>query len=431
MATPLVVSEVAKSFTMHLRDGIKLPVVSNVSFSVAAGECVVLGGPSGIGKSSLLKMIYGNYAVDSGQILVKHQDRLVDLATADPRTVHRRPPPHARLCQPVPAHRAACRRHRRRRRTAGRPWRRRPRPPAKRQPNCSPSSTCRKLSGSCRPPPSPAASSSASTSPAASSPSTPILLLDEPTASLDAKNRAVVVEMIAAKKKAGVALLGIFHDEEVREAVADRILDVTRPSRPEADRSMSRILSESTAHPRNGGGADFNARPLHQDRRPRAVSRVRDRRLFLCHAGWHRLVRDDRQVFNIAASVRINATNHPTWRPTLHHFTYRAGDYWDDVEHDERHFSLRAPSRASPSATTPGSATAATILPGVTVGNGAASAPARSSPRMSRPIRSSAACPPSRSASASRGRSASAWTLSPGGIGTTTACASPYRISAR
>ena len=53
-----------------------------------------------------------------------------------------------------------------------------------------------------------------------------ILLLDEPTASLDATNRRVVIEMIAAKKAEGVAMLGIFHDEEVREAVADRILDV-------------------------------------------------------------------------------------------------------------------------------------------------------------------------------------------------------------
>src|SRR5690606_31109413 len=87
MATPLVVSEVFKTFTMHLRDGIKLPVVSDVSFSVAAGECVVLGGPSGIGKSSILKMLYGNYAVDSGQILVSHQERIVDIASADPRTV--------------------------------------------------------------------------------------------------------------------------------------------------------------------------------------------------------------------------------------------------------------------------------------------------------------------------------------------------------
>ena len=53
-----------------------------------------------------------------------------------------------------------------------------------------------------------------------------VLLLDEPTASLDARNRAVVVEMIADKKRKGVALLGIFHDEEVREAVSDRVLDV-------------------------------------------------------------------------------------------------------------------------------------------------------------------------------------------------------------
>lgn len=55
----------------------------------------------------------------------------------------------------------------------------------------------------------------------------PVLLLDEPTASLDATNRAVVVAMIAEKKQAGVALLGIFHDEEVRAQVADRIVDVT------------------------------------------------------------------------------------------------------------------------------------------------------------------------------------------------------------
>ncbi len=54
----------------------------------------------------------------------------------------------------------------------------------------------------------------------------PILLLDEPTASLDARNRDVVVELIAAKKAAGVALLGIFHDQDVRDAVADRLIDV-------------------------------------------------------------------------------------------------------------------------------------------------------------------------------------------------------------
>lgn len=55
----------------------------------------------------------------------------------------------------------------------------------------------------------------------------PVLLLDEPTASLDAINRRIVIEMIREKKAAGVAQVGIFHDEEVREAVADRIIDVT------------------------------------------------------------------------------------------------------------------------------------------------------------------------------------------------------------
>ena len=68
MATPLVVSEVCKSFTMHLQGGIRLPVVSDVSFSLSAGECAVLGGPSGAGKSSILKMIYGSYAIDTGQV---------------------------------------------------------------------------------------------------------------------------------------------------------------------------------------------------------------------------------------------------------------------------------------------------------------------------------------------------------------------------
>ncbi len=87
MPTPLIVSEVFKSFTMHLRDGIELPVVRDVNFSVCSGECVVLGGPSGIGKSSILKMLYGNYAIDSGQILIRHEGEVVDIGSASPRTI--------------------------------------------------------------------------------------------------------------------------------------------------------------------------------------------------------------------------------------------------------------------------------------------------------------------------------------------------------
>jgi alpha-D-ribose 1-methylphosphonate 5-triphosphate synthase subunit PhnL len=53
-----------------------------------------------------------------------------------------------------------------------------------------------------------------------------VLLLDEPTASLDADNRRVVVELIRAAREQGSAVVGIFHDDEVREAVATRSLNV-------------------------------------------------------------------------------------------------------------------------------------------------------------------------------------------------------------
>jgi alpha-D-ribose 1-methylphosphonate 5-triphosphate synthase subunit PhnL len=59
----------------------------------------------------------------------------------------------------------------------------------------------------------------------------PILLLDEPTASLDAANRAVVVGLIAEKKRRGAAIVAIVHDEDVRDAIADVIVDVTRFSK--------------------------------------------------------------------------------------------------------------------------------------------------------------------------------------------------------
>ncbi|HYZ25081.1 MAG TPA: ATP-binding cassette domain-containing protein, partial [Rhodopila sp.] len=71
-----------KSFTLHLRGGMRIPVLSGVELSVAAGECVVLSGPSGIGKSTLLRSLYGNYRADAGAILIRHRGRMVDIAAA-------------------------------------------------------------------------------------------------------------------------------------------------------------------------------------------------------------------------------------------------------------------------------------------------------------------------------------------------------------
>jgi alpha-D-ribose 1-methylphosphonate 5-triphosphate synthase subunit PhnL len=227
MATPLVVSEVHKSFTMHLRDGIRLPVVADVSFSVASGECVVLGGPSGIGKSSLLKMIYGNYGVDAGQILVNHKDRIVDLATADPRTVldvRRQTLGYvSQFLRTVP-------------RVAAIDVVAEPLLARGESASVAKERAAELLAQLNLPkelwqlPPATFSGGEQQRVNIARGFITnhTILLLDEPTASLDARNRGVVVEMIEEKKKAGVALLGIFHDTEVRDSVADRILDVSK-----------------------------------------------------------------------------------------------------------------------------------------------------------------------------------------------------------
>lgn len=141
-------------------------------------------------------------------------------------------PPPTRLRQPVPAHRAARRCHRCRRRAAGRPWHEADVARQKAAELLAKLNLPEALLAA-PPPPSPAASSGVNIARGFITDHT-ILLLGEPTASLDAKNRAVVVEMIAEKKQKGVGLLGIFHDEEVREAVAGRILDVQKfsPRRP-------------------------------------------------------------------------------------------------------------------------------------------------------------------------------------------------------
>lgn len=226
MPTPLVVSEVAKSFTMHLRDGVRLAVVEDVSFALKSGECAVLGGPSGAGKSSILKMLYGNYATDAGQIIVDHGGRLLDLATASPREVlavrrdtigyvsqFLRTVPRVAavdvVAEPLVA-RGAEKAAARERAAA----------------LLSRLNLPERLWGL---PPATFSGGEQQRVNIARGFITahPILLLDEPTASLDARNREVVIAMIAEKKAEGVALLGIFHDADVREAVADRIIDVT------------------------------------------------------------------------------------------------------------------------------------------------------------------------------------------------------------
>ena len=215
-----------KTFTMHLQGGVELPVVHGVSFHVDAGECVVLSGPSGAGKSSILKMIYGNYRCDTGRIGIRHRGAVIDLATAEPRQVLGvrrstigyvsqflravpRVPTIDVVAEPLVVNGLSREDARER---AGALLRRLNIP--------------ERL---WRLPPSTFSGGEQQRVNIAHGfiSDHPILLLDEPTASLDAANRAVVVELVEEKKLKGVAMVAIVHDDEIRHLIADRIIDVT------------------------------------------------------------------------------------------------------------------------------------------------------------------------------------------------------------
>jgi alpha-D-ribose 1-methylphosphonate 5-triphosphate synthase subunit PhnL len=235
LSTPLLsVRGLEKSFTLHLHGGQRLPVVEAVSFDVAPGECVVLGGPSGAGKSSILKMVYGSYATQAGTILVARQGgEPLDVATASPADILalRRDEmgyvsQFLRVIPRVPARDVVAEAAR----AAGfTPDEARARaesllarlhlperlwglPPAtfsggeQQRVNIA-----RGFAGRHR-----------------------LMILDEPTASLDAVNRAAVLELAAERRAEGAGFLAIFHDEEARARLADRIVDVSAfaPAKP-------------------------------------------------------------------------------------------------------------------------------------------------------------------------------------------------------
>lgn len=225
--TMLDVEGVAKSFRMHLRGGVELSVVRDVCFAVAAGECVVLGGPSGIGKSSILRMVYGNYGVDRGTILLRDLETgtMRDLGAGDPRVVldlRRTTIAYvSQFLRAVPRVPALA--------VVAEPLLARGVEPAEARRRAAEMLSRLNLPAALHDlPPATFSGGEKQRVNIARGFLTdhPVLLLDEPTASLDAANRDVVVAMIREKLDCGTAILGIFHDEAVRERVATRVVDV-------------------------------------------------------------------------------------------------------------------------------------------------------------------------------------------------------------
>ncbi|MGF1777362.1 phosphonate C-P lyase system protein PhnL [Vibrio nomapromontoriensis] len=242
----LQVSNVSKTFVLHNQESAELPVLSNACFSVSDGECVVLNGRSGSGKSTLLRALYGNYLVDSGDIEVEHQGRWLNLATATPREILNvrkqtigwvsqflRVIPRISalevVMQPM-IEMGGCRE----------------------QAQAKAQSLLTRLN---------VPAHLWNLAPATFSGGEqqrvniargfivdyPILLLDEPTASLDATNSAVVVNLIKEAKARGAAVVGIFHDEQTRDEVADRLYDVKKGApQPTSETALSSMSPSSS-----------------------------------------------------------------------------------------------------------------------------------------------------------------------------------------
>ena len=221
----LRIDNLAKTFLLHNQGAKKLPVFQNISFQVKAGECLVLTGASGTGKSTLLRAIYANYLVQSGTINIRHENKWVDLASASPHEVldirkktlgyvsqFLRVIPRISaidlVCEPLLVQGKLIK-------------------PAKAQ--------AKKLLNKLSIPESlwdlPPATFSGGEQQRVNIARTliqdyPILLLDEPTASLDEKNRDAVIELINEARNQDTAVVGIFHDKYVRESVGTKMLNV-------------------------------------------------------------------------------------------------------------------------------------------------------------------------------------------------------------
>lgn len=215
----------AKTFTLHQQQT-ELDVLHGLNFDVEAGECLLLHGRSGAGKSTLLRTLYGNYLPSSGSIKVRHEGNMIELVGAEPRqtlTVRRKTMGYVSqflrviprvacldvVMEPALAQGVAPAQARER---AASLLQRLDIP--KRLWKLSPST----FSGGEQQRVNIARSFMVTW---------PLLLLDEPTASLDDANRQVVLELAAEAKRQGAALIAISHDEHTRMAIADRYLDMT------------------------------------------------------------------------------------------------------------------------------------------------------------------------------------------------------------
>jgi alpha-D-ribose 1-methylphosphonate 5-triphosphate synthase subunit PhnL len=220
------VRKLSKDFTLHLQGGLHMPIFSDVDMDVDAGECVVIHAPSGAGKSTLLRCLYANYRASSGSVKIRHTTPdgadWVDVASASAQQIHAvrkttlgfvtqflRVIPRITtldlVAEPLLAKGVGAEEAQ----EQAKAWLSRLKIPARlwQVPPATFSGGEQQRVNIAR----------------TLISDFPVLLLDEPTASLDEGNRDTVIAMIHEACERGTAVVGIFHDEHVRRALATRL----------------------------------------------------------------------------------------------------------------------------------------------------------------------------------------------------------------
>jgi len=229
------ISSLAKNFRLYTQGDVCIPVLDSFNLALYPGDGIAIKGMSGAGKSTILKLLTGNYRACAGEILVSHKGRIIDIAKADPheimdirkwtigyvsqflRVIPRVPAVEVvaePLVQRGISEKDAFEKAKillKRLNIPERLW------------NLSPVT----FSGGQQQRVNLARAFIADY---------PVMILDEPTASLDTENRAVVIEMIKEIRTKESAFIGIFHDPFDRKAVADREMELVQAGEIKSNR---------------------------------------------------------------------------------------------------------------------------------------------------------------------------------------------------
>lgn len=235
MSAVLEVEGLSKAFTLH-HLGNRIGAFSDITFSVDAGEFVLLKGANGAGKSTLLRTLYRSYLPQAGQVRFQSVHGEIDLARAAEvdiahlrrteigfvtqfLTARPRVSAEAIVAEPLRLSGVAPEKALAQAREALAMFGVKP-DLWKAYPTTFSGGEQQKVN----------------LARALILPQK-LLLLDEPTASLDAKARAALVARLAELKSGGAAMIGVFHHPGDVEHLIDRIVDLTPDHFVEEDRT--------------------------------------------------------------------------------------------------------------------------------------------------------------------------------------------------